>query len=80
MMPISSLLQELRGWLASSIATWKIVIGHHTLRSFGEHGDTVELVQRLLPVLEVSGRTRRPSNQGWLPVQSEGLTQFRTRV
>ncbi|GAQ81423.1 purple acid phosphatase [Klebsormidium nitens] len=49
---LNSQVEELRSWLASSTDTWKIVIGHHTMRSFGEHGDTVELVQRILPVLE----------------------------
>lgn len=45
-------LQDLETALRSSNATWKLVIGHHTLRSVGDHGDTEELVQQLLPILE----------------------------
>lgn len=37
--------------LGESRAPWKIVIGHHPIYSGGEHGDTPELVDRLLPVL-----------------------------
>jgi len=37
--------------LSKSTAPWKIVIGHHPIYSGGEHGDTPELVERLLPVL-----------------------------
>lgn len=40
--------------LESSAATWKIVVGHHTIRSLGRHGDTPELVKSVLPILEVS--------------------------
>lgn len=39
--------------MAASTARWKIVVGHHTIRSVSEHGDTVELVDMLLPMLEV---------------------------
>lgn len=35
------------------MATWKIVIGHHTIRSVSEHGETIELVNLLLPMLKV---------------------------
>jgi len=45
-------LQDLEKALKISKATWKIVIGHHTLRSVGEHGDTEELIQQMLPILE----------------------------
>ena len=38
--------------LAKSTAPWKIVIGHHPIYSGGEHGDTRELVERLLPLLQ----------------------------
>ncbi|KAC5696176.1 hypothetical protein FH972_027237 [Carpinus fangiana] len=34
------------------MANWKIVVGHHTVRSIGHHGDTTELVMQLLPLLE----------------------------
>jgi len=41
--------------LKQSTAKWKFVIGHHTIRSVSEHGDTEELVKELLPVLKVLG-------------------------
>ncbi len=37
--------------LAASTAQWKIVIGHHPIYSGGGHGDTVELVEMILPLL-----------------------------
>jgi acid phosphatase len=37
--------------LAESKARWKIVIGHHPIYSGGEHGDTAELVESVLPLL-----------------------------
>jgi len=37
--------------LAKSKAQWKIVIGHHPIYSGGEHGDTPELVENILPLL-----------------------------
>ena len=48
------LCQELDVALAASVARWKFVVGHHTLRSVSDHGDTEELVDLLLPILEVS--------------------------
>jgi tartrate-resistant acid phosphatase type 5 len=43
------------GWfkdaLAASQARWKIVIGHHPIYSGGEHGDTAELIENILPLL-----------------------------
>jgi hypothetical protein len=46
---------EQLSWLAReldrSTARWKIVYGHHPIRSAGWHGDTQELVEKLLPVL-----------------------------
>ncbi|KAE8125872.1 hypothetical protein FH972_020641 [Carpinus fangiana] len=39
-------------WLQNHDANWKIVVGHHTVRSIGHHGDTMELVMQLLPILE----------------------------
>lgn len=39
--------------LKESNAKWKIVVGHHGIRSAGQHGDTKELVAQLLPILEV---------------------------
>ena len=42
-------------WLASSLAAsgarWKVAYGHHPIHSAGHHGDTPDLVRRLLPVL-----------------------------
>jgi len=38
--------------LAASRAQWKIVIGHHPIYSGGEHGDTAELVDLILPLLQ----------------------------
>jgi acid phosphatase len=37
--------------LAASQAPWKIVIGHHPIYSGGEHGDTKELIEEVLPLL-----------------------------
>jgi len=44
-------LEWLKGALADSKARWKIVIGHHPIYSGGEHGDTKELVENVLPLL-----------------------------
>jgi hypothetical protein len=44
-------LDWLRGELDRSQAAWKIVYGHHPIRSAGHHGDTAALVKYLLPVL-----------------------------
>lgn len=52
---MSNLLKDLESALAASTAKWKIVVGHHTMRSVSEHGDTVELVDKLLPMLETYG-------------------------
>jgi hypothetical protein len=42
-------------WLATELersrAAWKVVYGHHPVRSAGAHGDTESLVRDLLPVL-----------------------------
>ncbi|KAF3438302.1 hypothetical protein FNV43_RR21064 [Rhamnella rubrinervis] len=51
---LSNLLKDLDLGLRNSAANWKIVIGHHTIRSVGHHGDTKELVKQLLPVLEAN--------------------------
>jgi tartrate-resistant acid phosphatase type 5 len=37
--------------LAASTAQWKIVIGHHPIYSGGGHGDTAELIENILPLL-----------------------------
>jgi acid phosphatase len=38
--------------LAASTAQWKIVVGHHPIYSGGGHGDTAELIELILPLLE----------------------------
>jgi tartrate-resistant acid phosphatase type 5 len=38
--------------LAASTAPWKIVIGHHPIYSGGEHSDTPELIDQVLPLLQ----------------------------
>lgn len=40
--------------MKKSSAKWKIVVGHHAIRSVGHHGDTEELIKQLLPILQVS--------------------------
>lgn len=41
--------------LAGSTANWKVVVGHYPVFSNGNHGDTSELVQDLLPLLKRHG-------------------------
>lgn len=41
--------------LARSTAPWKLVFGHHTVFSGGDHGDTDELVAQLKPILDRHG-------------------------
>jgi len=38
--------------LAASTAQWKIVVGHHPIYSGGGHGDTPELIEHILPLLQ----------------------------
>jgi tartrate-resistant acid phosphatase type 5 len=47
------LLQNLSSSLEASQAKWKIAVGHHTMRSGGKHGETLELLDQVLPILEV---------------------------
>eukprot|EP00249_Psilotum_nudum_P003276 c16671_g1_i1 orf=116-1294(-) len=47
--------QDLIDGLEASKATWKIVVGHHPIRSVGNHGDTAELVQTIYPILKAKG-------------------------
>lgn len=49
---LSNLLKDLDLALRNSAANWKIVVGHHTIKSVGHHGDTKELVKHLLPILK----------------------------
>ncbi|CAM8977062.1 unnamed protein product [Rhodiola kirilowii] len=48
----TNLLDELNNALGQSVAKWKIVVGHHAIRSISHHGDTAELIDRLLPILK----------------------------
>lgn len=50
--------QDLESALQDSTANWKIVVGHHTIRSIGHHGETNELKKQLLPLLEVANLTK----------------------
>ncbi|XP_052206020.1 uncharacterized protein LOC127810528 isoform X2 [Diospyros lotus] len=51
---LSNLLKNLDFELRNSPAKWKIVVGHHTIKSAGHHGVTQELVVHLLPILEAN--------------------------
>ncbi|CAI8595076.1 unnamed protein product [Vicia faba] len=51
---ITKLLQDVAMSLRGSKAKWKIVVGHHAIKSIGHHGDTRELVSLLLPVLQAN--------------------------
>ncbi|XP_010271166.1 PREDICTED: purple acid phosphatase 8-like [Nelumbo nucifera] len=51
---IRNLVKDVDSALKESTAKWKIVVGHHTIRSIGHHGDTQELVDQLLPILEAN--------------------------
>ncbi|QHO04002.1 Purple acid phosphatase [Arachis hypogaea] len=44
--------KDLHFALKRSNANWKIVVGHHTIRSAGFHGNTLELQNLLLPILQ----------------------------
>ncbi|CAN6288566.1 unnamed protein product [Urochloa humidicola] len=48
---IENLLKDLDVAMKRSRAKWKVAVGHHTMRSVSAHGDTQELLQLLLPVL-----------------------------
>ncbi|XP_044969615.1 purple acid phosphatase 4-like [Hordeum vulgare subsp. vulgare] len=52
---ITNLLKDVEDSLRQSRAPWKIVVGHHPIRTAGKHGDTEELVQLLLPMLKAHG-------------------------
>ncbi|KAL1540211.1 Purple acid phosphatase 4 [Salvia divinorum] len=52
---LTTLLQNLESALKKSKAKWKLVIGHHTIKSASEHGNTQELVDKVLPILEANG-------------------------
>ncbi|KAK1423633.1 hypothetical protein QVD17_18939 [Tagetes erecta] len=48
---LTNLLKDVDVALKESTAKWKIVVGHHTIFSAGDHGNTQELVDKLLPIL-----------------------------
>uniref|UniRef100_A0A6N2NDB4 Calcineurin-like phosphoesterase domain-containing protein n=1 Tax=Salix viminalis TaxID=40686 RepID=A0A6N2NDB4_SALVM len=50
---LSNLLKDLDLALKESSAKWKIVVGHHTIKSAGQHGNTVELDLQLFPILQL---------------------------
>ncbi|KAG6538761.1 hypothetical protein ZIOFF_003889 [Zingiber officinale] len=52
---ISNLVKDLDLALKESPARWKVVVGHHTIRSASVHGDTIELQLLLLPILKENG-------------------------
>lgn len=52
---LSNLLEDLESTLKESTATWKIVVGHHAIRSAGYHGGAHELIEKVLPILEANG-------------------------
>ncbi|KAJ6689498.1 hypothetical protein OIU85_005864 [Salix viminalis] len=51
---LSNLLKDLDLALKESSAKWKIVVGHHTIKSAGQHGNTAELNLQLLPILQAN--------------------------
>ncbi|KAK4768498.1 hypothetical protein SAY87_003639 [Trapa incisa] len=51
---LSKLLKDLDLALRSSQARWKVVVGHHTIRSIGHHRSTKELGNLLLPILKAN--------------------------
>ncbi|KAF3432057.1 hypothetical protein FNV43_RR26796 [Rhamnella rubrinervis] len=51
---LSNLLKDVDSALKKSTAKWKFVVGHHTMKSAGHHGNTQEIVDQLLPILEAN--------------------------
>ncbi|KAI9074087.1 hypothetical protein K1719_043932 [Acacia pycnantha] len=51
---LSNLLKEVDSALKNSKATWKLVVGHHTIKTAGHHGNTQELEAQLVPILEAN--------------------------
>ncbi|KAF5750070.1 Purple acid phosphatase 3 [Tripterygium wilfordii] len=51
---LSNLLKDVDSALKESKSKWKIVVGHHTMRSVGHHGDTIEIRTQLLPILKAN--------------------------
>ena len=50
-------LEGIERKLRASKAGWKIVVGHHPPRSNGHHGNTIELLEALEPILQVDLRS-----------------------
>ncbi|KAH9724565.1 Purple acid phosphatase 17 [Citrus sinensis] len=48
----ANILKDLESAFKKSMAKWKIVVGHHAIRSIGHHGDTQELIRHILPLLK----------------------------
>ncbi|CAH8298794.1 unnamed protein product [Eruca vesicaria subsp. sativa] len=51
---LQTLLTDLETSLRESKAKWKIVVGHHAIKSASIHGNTKELESLLLPILEAN--------------------------
>ncbi|XVF02986.1 hypothetical protein REPUB_Repub04eG0221600 [Reevesia pubescens] len=51
---LANLLKDLESALKKSTAKWKIVVGHHAIRSVGHHGNTPELIKFVLPILKAN--------------------------
>ncbi|XP_039041042.1 purple acid phosphatase 8-like [Hibiscus syriacus] len=49
---LNRILMEVESALRESSTTWKIVVGHHPIMSAGHHGNTDELSDGLLPLLQ----------------------------
>ena len=44
-------LNKIESIISKSKATWLIVAGHYPVYSMGEHGDTLQLIERIVPLL-----------------------------
>ncbi|CAA7033425.1 unnamed protein product [Microthlaspi erraticum] len=51
---LQTILTDLEMGLRESRAKWKIVVGHHAIKSASSHGNTKELESLLLPILEAN--------------------------
>ncbi|KAK7273980.1 hypothetical protein RIF29_15049 [Crotalaria pallida] len=49
---LNNLLKNFEKALKESTARWKIVVGHHPIKSISHHGDTPELIKHLVPILK----------------------------
>ncbi|KAK8579563.1 hypothetical protein V6N13_142753 [Hibiscus sabdariffa] len=49
---LATLIKDLKAEMRDSTAKWKFVVGHHAIRSLGQHGETPELIKFLLPLLK----------------------------